>query len=72
MTTNNPQRAVAWWLFACCAMVFLTMVVGGVTRTVDDDDPTVREALVEGEGRLAEDRQARAADDLVRRSRGWR
>ena len=32
MTTSNSQRAVAWWLFACCAMVFLTMVVGGVTR----------------------------------------
>ncbi|NJD33779.1 MAG: heme A synthase [Betaproteobacteria bacterium] len=32
MNTSNPQRAVAWWLFACCAMVFLTMVVGGVTR----------------------------------------
>ena len=32
MNTNNQQRAVAWWLFACCAMVFLTMVVGGVTR----------------------------------------
>jgi len=32
MNTNSSQRAVAWWLFACCAMVFLTMVVGGVTR----------------------------------------
>ncbi|MBI5898882.1 MAG: COX15/CtaA family protein [Rhodocyclales bacterium] len=32
MTTSNQQRAVAWWLFACCAMVFITMVVGGVTR----------------------------------------
>lgn len=32
MITSNQQRAVAWWLFACCAMVFLTMVVGGVTR----------------------------------------
>ncbi|MBK9019648.1 MAG: COX15/CtaA family protein [Sulfuritalea sp.] len=32
MTQNNSQRAVAWWLFACCAMVFVTMVVGGVTR----------------------------------------
>ncbi|MCF8199317.1 MAG: COX15/CtaA family protein [Sulfuritalea sp.] len=32
MNTTNPQRAVAWWLFACCAMVFATMVVGGVTR----------------------------------------
>ena len=32
MNYNNPPRAVAWWLFACCAMVFFTMVVGGVTR----------------------------------------
>ena len=32
MNTSNQQRALAWWLFACCAMVFLTMVVGGVTR----------------------------------------
>lgn len=32
MKTNNSNAAVAWWLFACCAMVFLTMVVGGVTR----------------------------------------
>ena len=32
MSSNNSQRAVAWWLFACCAMVFVTMVVGGVTR----------------------------------------
>ncbi|MDP3511934.1 MAG: COX15/CtaA family protein [Sulfuritalea sp.] len=32
MNSSNQQRAVAWWLFACCAMVFLTMVVGGVTR----------------------------------------
>ena len=32
MNYDTPQRAVAWWLFACCAMVFLTMVIGGVTR----------------------------------------
>ncbi|MDP1610467.1 MAG: COX15/CtaA family protein [Sulfuritalea sp.] len=32
MNANSQQRAVAWWLFACCGMVFLTMVVGGVTR----------------------------------------
>ena len=32
MSTSSQQRAVAWWLFACCAMVFVTMVVGGVTR----------------------------------------
>jgi cytochrome c oxidase assembly protein subunit 15 len=32
MTTTNSQRAVAGWLFVCCAMVFLTMVVGGITR----------------------------------------
>ena len=32
MTKNSSQRGVAWWLFACCALVFLTLVVGGVTR----------------------------------------
>jgi len=32
MNYDNPPRAVAWWLFICCAMVFVTMVVGGVTR----------------------------------------
>jgi cytochrome c oxidase assembly protein subunit 15 len=32
MMESNSQRTVAWWLFACCGMVFLTMVVGGVTR----------------------------------------
>ncbi len=26
------QRPVAWWLFACCAMVLATLLVGGVTR----------------------------------------
>ena len=29
---TEPNRAVAWWLFACCAMVFATLIVGGVTR----------------------------------------
>lgn len=29
---GENHRAVAWWLFACCAMVFVTLVVGGVTR----------------------------------------
>src|SRR5512135_146445 len=27
-----PARAVAAWLFACCALVFAMVVVGGVTR----------------------------------------
>src|SRR3954470_11936043 len=26
------DRAVAWWLLACCAMVFAMVVVGGMTR----------------------------------------
>jgi cytochrome c oxidase assembly protein subunit 15 len=26
------QRPIAYWLFACCAMVFVTLVIGGVTR----------------------------------------
>ena len=29
---TESDRAVAWWLFACCAMVFATLIVGGVTR----------------------------------------
>ncbi len=30
---NKPlQKPVAWWLFACCALVFLMVVVGGTTR----------------------------------------
>ena len=28
----KPNRPVAWWLFACCLMVFSTLIVGGVTR----------------------------------------
>ncbi len=27
-----PDRAVAYWLLACCAMVFVMIVLGGVTR----------------------------------------
>ena len=29
---SQPSRAVAAWLFACCALVFAMVVVGGVTR----------------------------------------
>ena len=29
---TESDCAVAWWLFACCAMVFATLIVGGVTR----------------------------------------
>ncbi len=32
MKTTSSQRAVAWWLFACCTLVFATLVIGGVTR----------------------------------------
>lgn len=28
----NPNRAVAWWLFACCFMVLATLLAGGMTR----------------------------------------
>jgi cytochrome c oxidase assembly protein subunit 15 len=28
----SAPRAVAWWLYACCALVFAMVVVGGVTR----------------------------------------
>ncbi len=29
---HQGHHGVAWWLFVCCAMVFVTLVVGGVTR----------------------------------------
>jgi cytochrome c oxidase assembly protein subunit 15 len=31
-TSPDPRRAVAAWLFACCALVFAMVVVGGITR----------------------------------------
>ncbi len=31
-TSPDSRRAVAAWLFACCALVFVMVVVGGVTR----------------------------------------
>jgi cytochrome c oxidase assembly protein subunit 15 len=31
-TPPHPSRPVAAWLFACCALVFAMVVVGGVTR----------------------------------------
>jgi heme a synthase len=30
--TPGARRAIAFWLFACCALVFAMVVVGGVTR----------------------------------------
>ena len=35
MSSKSPgadRRAVAYWLLACCALVFLTVIVGGMTR----------------------------------------
>jgi cytochrome c oxidase assembly protein subunit 15 len=31
-TPSNPQRPIAAWLLACCALVFAMVVVGGMTR----------------------------------------
>jgi cytochrome c oxidase assembly protein subunit 15 len=30
--TSASQRAIAYWLLACCALVFAMVVVGGITR----------------------------------------
>ncbi|HEY1181821.1 MAG TPA: COX15/CtaA family protein, partial [Rhodocyclaceae bacterium] len=32
---TSGRRPVAIWLFVCCAMVFCTLVVGGVTRLTE-------------------------------------
>ena len=29
---RTGERAIAWWLLFCCAMIFLMVVIGGVTR----------------------------------------
>lgn len=31
-TAERAQRAVAIWLLACCAMIFLMVLIGGITR----------------------------------------
>ncbi|MCK5809590.1 MAG: COX15/CtaA family protein [Cocleimonas sp.] len=32
MITQNNERAIALWLFICCASIFLMVVLGGLTR----------------------------------------
>ena len=34
-TTGDGRRPIAIWLLICCAMVFCTLIVGGVTRLTD-------------------------------------
>jgi cytochrome c oxidase assembly protein subunit 15 len=29
---RTGERAIAWWLLFCCAMIFLMVVIGGITR----------------------------------------
>jgi len=31
----KSSRPIAWWLLACCALVFLMVVVGGITRLTE-------------------------------------
>jgi heme a synthase len=32
---GSPERQIAFWLLACCAMVFLMVVIGGITRLTE-------------------------------------
>ncbi len=32
---TSSDRAIALWLFACCAMIFLMVVIGGITRLTE-------------------------------------
>ena len=32
MLKNNPNKSVIFWLFSGCALIFLMVVVGGITR----------------------------------------
>src|SRR6476660_6646944 len=29
---GTAERAIGWWLLFCCAMIFLMVVIGGITR----------------------------------------
>src|SRR5215472_17364690 len=33
--TRSAERTIALWLLACCAMVFLMVVIGGITRLTE-------------------------------------
>ncbi len=33
--STSANRAIAWWLILCCAMIFLMVVIGGVTRLTE-------------------------------------
>ena len=30
--TERGERAIAYWLLLCCAMIFVMVVIGGITR----------------------------------------
>ncbi len=32
VSSKESPRAIAYWLLACCALVFAMVVVGGITR----------------------------------------
>ncbi len=32
---RSDDRAIALWLFACCAMIFAMVVIGGITRLTE-------------------------------------
>ena len=32
MQRKHSERAIAYWLFACCGMIFVMVVLGGITR----------------------------------------
>ncbi len=33
--STSAERAIAWWLLACCALIFLMVVIGGITRLTE-------------------------------------
>ena len=32
---DSATQAIAWWLIACCALIFLMVVIGGITRLTE-------------------------------------
>ena len=57
--TRNSERAVAFWLLACCALLFAMVVVGGVTRLTHSGLSIVEWQPLMGALPPLNDRQAR-------------
>jgi cytochrome c oxidase assembly protein subunit 15 len=46
--SGSPDRAIAAWLLACCALIFLMVIIGGITRLTESGLSITQWKPVEG------------------------